>query len=211
MNAPFHPGNPVQRAIEARTSAHHYVPGPELPEQLVAALVAQAARAPSAYHFQNWRFIAVTSPQAKLRLLAVAHGQRKVVDAAVTFIVSGILAPHEMLAKRLEPCVDAGVMDHDTAASWLAQAHASYDGNAVRQRDEAIRSASLAAMTLMLAAQGMGLASCPMVGFDADALAREFGLHGDELPVMLVTVGHPAADNWPQKPRRPVSEILDFV
>ncbi|AHY09918.1 nitroreductase family protein [Serratia plymuthica] len=36
----------------------------------------------------------------------------------------------------------------------------------ILQRDEVVRSASLAAMTLMLAAQGMGLGSCPMVGFN---------------------------------------------
>jgi nitroreductase len=98
------------------------------------------------------------------------------------------------------------------ADAWVAQANIAHEGNPALQRDEAIRSASLAAMTLMLAAHGKGLVSCPMVGFDADGLAREFGLDlACEVPVMLVTVGYPAAGNGPQKPRKPLLDVLEFV
>jgi nitroreductase len=79
------------------------------------------------------------------------------------------------------------------------------------QRDEPVRSASLAAMTLMLAAQGMGLVSGSMSGFDADGVAREFQLDATQVPVILVTVGYPAAGNWPQKPRRPLHEVIEFA
>lgn len=47
-----------------------------------------------------------------------------------------------------------------------------------------------------------------MVGFDADRLTREFGLGDDEIPVVLVAVGHAGTGNWPQKPRLPVSHVL---
>jgi nitroreductase len=33
----------------------------------------------------------------------------------------------------------------------------------------------------------------------------------DEVPVILVAVGHAAPGNWPQKPRRPLAEVLDFA
>ncbi|MOA61063.1 putative NAD(P)H nitroreductase YodC [compost metagenome] len=66
-------------------------------------------------------------------------------------------------------------------------------------------------MTLMLAAQGMGLGSCAMVGFDAAEVSREFELDASEIPVIIVTVGYPAADNWPQKPRKPLLEVLTIV
>ncbi len=76
---------------------------------------------------------------------------------------------------------------------------------------QALRSASLAAMTLMLAAQGMGLASGAMSGFDGDGVAAAFELTADELPVMLVTIGYPAAGNWPQKLRKPLDQVLAFA
>lgn len=75
----------------------------------------------------------------------------------------------------------------------------------------AVRSASLAAMTLMLAAQGLGLGSCAMSGFDAQQVSRAFDLDATELPVMIVTVGYAADDNWPQKPRKALTEVFSIV
>ena len=61
------------------------------------------------------------------------------------------------------------------------------------------------------AVRSLGLGSTPMIGFDADAALREFGLAEDEVPVMLLSVGAERPGNWPQKPRRPVAEVLDLV
>ena len=66
-------------------------------------------------------------------------------------------------------------------------------------------------MTLMLAAQAMGLVSGPMIGFDPAQVRAGFGLGADEIPALFVTVGRPAPGNWPRKPRRPVSDVLDIV
>ena len=79
------------------------------------------------------------------------------------------------------------------------------------QRDEAVRGASLAGMTLMLAAHDKGLATGPMIGFDAAGVAAAFGLTADEVPVMLITCGTAAPGNWPRKARRPVSEVVSFA
>ncbi|AHG18369.1 NAD(P)H nitroreductase [Chania multitudinisentens RB-25] len=203
--------NPIQQAIESRSSTTLFDPNRELPDEIVTSLVEQATRAPSAYNFQNWRFIAVRSAEAKARLKNVAYGQQQVVDAAVTFIICGTLAAHEQLAHMLKPVVVAGIMDEPMADGWVAQASRAHADNPQLQRDEAIRSASLAAMTLMLAAKGMGLATGPMIGFDMERLSQEFALTDNDIPAIIVTVGYPMADNWPQKPRRPVQEILEWV
>ncbi|MWV18331.1 nitroreductase family protein [Pseudomonas sp. L-22-4S-12] len=203
--------NPIQHAIESRVSTNHFQPGRSLADDIIASLVAQATRAPSAFNMQNWRFIAVRSVEAKARLRSLAYDQQKVMDASVAFIVCGTLAAHAQLAAALQPSVSAGIMEQDMVDGWVALASAAHEGDPVLQRDEAIRSASLAAMTLMLAAQGMELGSCAMVGFDAAGVSREFHLDSAEIPVVIVTVGYPAGGNWPQKPRKPLPEILTTV
>lgn len=65
-------------------------------------------------------------------------------------------------------------------------------------------------MTLMIAAQAKGLVSGPMIGFDPEGVKREFGIADRYVPVMLLTVGYPAAGNWPRKPRLTVEELLVF-
>lgn len=203
--------NPIQQAIESRASVNHFELNRPLGDDVISSLVSQAARAPSAYNMQNWRFIAVRSEQGKARLKSVAYGQQKVADASVAFIVCGTLAAHQRLGAVLQSSVDAGIMVQHTADEWVAQASKVHESNAAVQRDEAVRSASLAAMTLMLAAHGMELGSCALVGFDAAALSQEFDLTPTELPALIVTVGYASAANWPQKPRRPLAEILDIV
>lgn len=201
----------VQSAIETRTSVNNFQPNRPLDDDAITTLVDLATKAPSAYNLQNWRFIAVRSEDAKARLKSAAFGQQKVVDASVTFIICGTLAAHGHLRAALQPSVDANIMEQRVADAWVAQATASHEDDSVLQRDEAVRSASLAAMTLMLAAQDMGLGSCAMGGFDAERVIQEFELSVTELPVVIVAVGHPEISNWPQKPRKPLPEILAIV
>jgi len=50
-----------------------------------------------------------------------------------------------------------------------------------------------------------------MIGFDAVQVAKDFALLPTELPLMVVVVGSPLENNWPQKPRKPVAEVLTLV
>ncbi|WLH38277.1 nitroreductase family protein [Pseudomonas sp. FP2196] len=201
----------IANIIKSRISANSYDTERSLSDQQVAELIELATHAPSAFNLQNWKFLAVRSAEAKARLLPLAWGQQKIVDAPVTFIVCGTLNPHETLPSALKPTLDAGIIDQAIYDMWVGAAEGMYKENPQLQRDEAIRSGSLAAMTLMLAAKGQGLVSTPMIGFDQSAVAKEFGLSDLEIPVMLVTVGYPGATNWPQKPRKAVNDVLQFV
>lgn len=202
--------HPALALIEQRISANHFDPGHVLQDTEIEALVRLATRAPTAYHLQNWRFIAVRTPEAKARLRAVAQNQRKVVDAAVTFIIVGLPPDHDSLSERLRPFVEHGFMSEDMVAGWREGARLQY-ADAQTARDEAVRTATFGAATLIHAAQALGLASGPMVGFDPEGVRREFGLQPHEVPVVLVAVGRAAPGNWPQKPRRPLPEILDLA
>ncbi|TEA78964.1 nitroreductase family protein [Allopusillimonas ginsengisoli] len=201
----------IRTLIESRVSLNYYDPDRPVSEAQIKELVRLATLAPSAYNLQNWKFIVVQSAEAKQRLKTVAYGQQKVETAPVTFIVCGLLEAHRQLPLALRPAVDAGIIAPSVSDAWVAAAARSHDGNPVLQRDEAFRSASLAAMTLILAAEGMGLGSGSMSGFDPLALSGAFGLSEAEVPVMLITVGYPAAGNWPQKPRRPAQDVMQYV
>lgn len=193
--------------IKQRVSAVQFDESTTLSDAEISELISYATEAPSSFNFQNWRFIAVGEKAAKERLKAVAYGQPKVSQAAVTFIILGLLNPHEKLAAALAPAQREGILDQATIDTWLGMANGMYGNNPQLQRDEAVRSASLAAMTLMIAAQAKGLASGPMIGFDPEGVRKEFALNDDEIPVMLLPVGKPAPGNWPRKPRFAVQDV----
>lgn len=148
---------------------------------------------------------------AKARLRAIAREQAKITDAPVTFIICGQMADEHTLPNRLAPAVDAGIMPAQMVDGWVAGAGSLYSKQPWRQRDEAVRTATFGATTLIFAAHAMGLGAGPMIGFDHEAVAREFELASDEIPVMLLSVGYGTSENWPQKSRRPLSQVLSFV
>jgi len=196
--------------IKQRISTNKFDTTRTLSNAEIEELVSYATEAPSAYNIQNWRFIAVTNPEDKARLKSVAYNQQKVVDAAVTFIVLGDLRGYEKLSQILKPMVDGGHMNQAMVDGWARSAASSYGASEQFARDEAIRSASFAAMTLMIAAQAKGLATGPMIGFDPRGVKREFNIPDRYVPVMLLTVGYSAPGNWPRKPRLGVDEVLAF-
>jgi nitroreductase len=198
------------QSIQQRISTNKFDPTRTISREEIEELVEYATQAPSSFNIQHWRFIAVTRPEDKSRLKALAYQQQKVEDASVTLIVLGDIQGYEKLAEILEPSVEAGIIDEKTASSWVKSANKSYSTNEQFARDEAIRSASLAAMLLMVAAQAKGYVTGPMIGFDTEGVKREFGISDRYVPVMLLTIGYPADGNWARKPRMSVEEVLAF-
>lgn len=203
--------HPMLAAIDDRRTTNMFDPAAHLTDAEIGELVRLSTKAPTSFNLQNWRFIAVRTADAKARLRSMAWEQAKVTDAAVTFIICGQIADHRTIPARLAPSVAAGFMPAEMPSGWEGAAGSLYAGQPQRQRDEAIRTATFGAMTLILAAQAMGLGSAPMIGFDADAVSQGFGLSAMEVPVLLLAVGKATSENWPQKPRRPISDVLSFV
>jgi nitroreductase len=203
--------NAVIDCILSRSAAKYYDPAAVLSDDQIRELVQIGTSAPTSFHMQNWRFIAVRTPDAKARLSPIAWRQPAIVDAAVTFIVVGQLADSSVIPDRLAPLVEAGVMPAAMVPEWELPARNLYMAYPQRRRDEAVRTATFGAAAMIYAARSLGLGSTPMIGFDADAVHGAFGLAEDEVPVMLLSVGVERPGNWAQKPRRPVADVLDLV
>lgn len=200
----------VFSAINGRTSANNFDPTHVMTQTEITELAELANQTPTSFNQQNWRLVAVNTPTAKARLKAAAFNQAKVGDAAVSFVVVGKVGGHKDLPVLIKPMLDGGYIDQTAFDGWIGMANGTYDCNEQLQRDEAIRSASLAAMTLMYAATGKGLVSGAMIGYDPAAVSAECKLAPDEIPVMLIAVGRAAPGNWPRKVRRPVVDVISF-
>jgi len=203
--------NAVIECILSRRATKYYDPAATLSDDQIRELVRIGTSAPTSFHMQNWRFIAVRTREAKARLSPLAWNQPPITDAAVTFIVCGQLADSNVIPERLAPLVEAGIMPETMVPEWEIPARDLYMNYPQRQRDEAVRTAAIGATAIIYAARSLGLGSTPMIGFDAEAVAREFGLAENEVPVLLLSIGTERPGNWPQKPRRPVADVLDFV
>ncbi len=200
--------HPFLEMIRQRASVEAFDTRP-IDDETIRALVEDAARTPSSFNIQHWRFVAVRNPEDKERLRCAAFGQEQVRAAAVTFIVLGDLEGLAKLPRINREAVELGALSEGKAAAWERLAAEIYaDPRAAR--DEALRSASLASMTLMLAVEARGLASRALSGFDVDRVRADFDIEPRYLPVMLIAVGYPTKLDRRQQPRLGVDEILSF-
>ena len=101
----------LQDVIEHRRTTNVFKPNHTISDEQIEHLVHLATRAPTSFNLQNWRFLAVRTPERKAKLRKLAYDQAKVSEAAVTFIVCGQLADYSALEWRLAPSADAGFMN----------------------------------------------------------------------------------------------------
>src|ERR1700744_6255058 len=110
--------NPVIQNILSRSAAKYYDTEAALNDEEIRDLVRIGTSAPTSFHLQNWRFIAVRTPEAKARLRPIAWNQPAITEAAVTIIVCGQLADSSVIPDRLAPLVEAGIMPAKMVPEW---------------------------------------------------------------------------------------------
>ncbi|MBA4493591.1 nitroreductase family protein [Paenactinomyces guangxiensis] len=201
----------TKEALRSRRSVKVYDPTREVTDKQLAELFELTTLAPSAWNFQHYQFIAVRSPEQKKKLREAALNQEKVEQASVTLVVCGDLHAYKRADRVAQDFADKGFYGPNGQEKVEKQAKMmaeTYQNNPQLARDEAIRSASLAAMSLMIAARDMGLATCPMIGFDADTVRKVVQLPEHLFPVMLVSLGYQGAEPLPRNDRLPLSEVV---
>lgn len=174
----------VTEAIVERRSVKAFDPEHKMTEQEVAKLMSLAMLSPTAFNIQNWRFVVVTDPALRQEIRAVSWNQAQVEEASLLIVLTADLKSWAKEPERYWVNAPKAVQD------YLVPAIGNYyEGNEQVQRDEGMRSCGMAATTLMLAAKEMGYDTCPMDGFDFDAVSKLINLPEDHTPVMFVVVG----------------------
>jgi len=194
-------------AIKQRISANNFDPSFKMPEADIVELVNLATEAPSSYNVQNWRFVAVSSAEAKTALKAASYGQQKIEDASVAYVILGDLKPVEGGIAAWQLLMDTGNLPQANF-DYVTGAIASSYGNEDSSKVEAYRSAGLAGQNLMLAAEAKGYVSCPMGGFSPEQVQEALQIPACYWPAMIVVVGKPLPGNFPRKPRLPLDTVL---
>lgn len=200
--------------IETRRSVHQYT-DEDIDDDTLEAIFEQVRYAPSSFNLQPWEFLVVRDDDNLARLQEVANGQETVGESAATVVVLGNKDPSAHADRVFDDWLDKDyIPSEEVRDNLLGVVENMAELPAEERRVWTTRSTSLAAMSLMHAAWDHGVASCPMEGFDADALVDEFDVGEGYEPVMLVTLGYAPDDAGDQererKLRRPVDEIVHF-
>jgi len=159
-----------------------------VPEALLRRLYELTKFGPTALNMTPARFLFVTSPEAKARLVPLmAEGNRaKTAQAPVTVIIGQDIDFHDHLP-TLFPHAPG-------ARDWFAEE--------AGRREAAFRNSSLQGGYFLIAARALGLDVGPMSGFDPAAVKAEFFPEGNVEPNFIVNLGYGSDENlFPRSPR----------
>lgn len=212
------PDSQLLAALDWRYATKKFDPTKKIPADTWATLERSLVLTPSSFGLQPWKFIVVTNPAVRDKLLAASWKQAQVTDCS----------HHVVFAMRKgvdEAFVDKFFARQMEVRGDTPESLAGYRGmmkgfvknvTANGQLDQwATRQVYIALGQFMAAAALLGVDACPMEGISPAAYDEALGLAGtDFATVVACAVGYRAADDkyaTAAKVRFPASEVIEHV
>lgn len=195
----------VSTAIKSRRAIKSFDTQHSMSDAEIEELLSLAICSPTAFNIQNWRFVVIQDKTLRKKIRAVSWDQAQVTDASLLIILTADLKSWEKQPERYWENAPQPVRDFIIPAI-----DRYYREHSQVERDEAMRSCGMAAMTLMLAAQSMGYASCPMDGFDFEAVSQLIHLPSDHVIAMFVAIGKETKPAWPRGGHLSLKEVVIY-
>ena len=159
--------------------------------------------APSAFNLQHWRPLLIEDRAQREKIREAAWGQAQVTDASMLVVLCGDLSSWESQVKNIWAEAAEPVQQYMVPA-----VDSYYRGKAQTQRDEIMRSAGIFAQTLMLAAKAHGYDSCPMDGFDFDAVGKIINKPEHYEICLMIAIGKGVSQPYPRIGKLPFEQIV---
>lgn len=197
-----------------RRAVNFFDPNRSIPDALLRKMIELASYSPSSFNLQPWSLMVVTDTNAKSKLQKLAMNQPKVSEAPVTMIVladkNGWKDENSFVKKNYQEMIKAGTASPDDD-TWYRNARKNLYGQSPEtELAFACKNTGFFAMSLMFAAQSLGLSTHPMDGFDQEGVKTEFNIPDNFWIPLLLAVGYfdTSRELPPPKWRKTCDEII---
>ena len=194
-----------KKTVRERRSIKHFDPTHQMQKSEINELFKTKILSPTAFNIQHWRFDVIENKDLREQIKKISFNQSQVTDASLLVVISG-----DQDAWKRNPKKYWKNADGDVQRMMETMIHNFYINKKEMQRDEVMRSCSMAAMTMMLCAKNMGYDSCPMDGFDFPELSKLLNFPKNQIPVMFVAIGKKMQDAWPRGGQLSLSQVVNF-
>lgn len=192
-----------QPASPSRCTVRHFDPDHKMTNKEIEKLLSLALNSPTALNIQNWRFVVVRNEELRHEIRNASWDQTQVTEASLLVVLCTNLKAWEKESIRYWRAAPEPV--HETVVPAIEN---RLDGLDRVLRDEAMRSCGITAQILMQAANSMGYDSCPMDGFDFEAVADLINLPENHAICMFVAIGKSIDESESPKDKLPMSEMV---
>ena len=192
MNA-IHPQQ-LLRQLNWRYATKQFDPNRKISARDWAALEEALRLTPSCGGLQPWKFIVVTDPAARAKLLPASFGQAQITDASHLVVFT---AKKNFSEADVDAFINHTAVTRGVSAESLAPFRGMLVGGIVQSMDEKARDAwarnqvYIALGNFLTSAALLGIDACPMEGFDRAQFDEILGLNAKGLATAVIaTVGY---------------------
>ena len=210
----------LEKLIKGRRSVRQWKKQ-DVPDDVLKKAIELAAWAPNGGNFQGWRFIVIKNPAL---IGKMANAVQSVADKVAGWPIEAQwkeeIVRHQKKSsffKEAPVCIAVFVNKYESVMDKVLIARESLDPEAKeilsfrRSAPTAVQSAAAAVTTLLLVLHNAGLGAVwlgnPLIA--KKEIESMLKVPADLNLVCLVAIGYPA--EAPQKDRRPVEEVLEFI
>ncbi|HEY9800553.1 MAG TPA: nitroreductase family protein [Leptolyngbyaceae cyanobacterium] len=185
----------IKEILEKRRATRSFRPSP-IPSEVLEEILRLGCLAPSSYNLQPWRFIVVTEAEHKAKLREFCFEQEKLTEASAVLICCGDrqVEQKEYINKVIELGKKVGSMTEKRAKFMHMAIPSFFQFKPCYQFVEAWtnRQVMIAVTHIMIAAQSLGVDSCPIEGFVAKPLREYFQIPDHVDVCCLLALGYAA-------------------
>jgi nitroreductase len=184
-------------SIQQRYACRQFVAGQAVSSGELALLLEASRLAPSAFGLEPWRFVSVDAAQ-RAAVARACYDQPAVTTAAELIAIVAVVAVLDPDSDYVRARFEAEARGGDLAPVYEAY-RAFYRADSIAAWAQG--QCNFAAAHMLLQAAHMGLGSCPIGGFEPDALATALALPKGETPALLIALGH-CSNKAPERLRK---------
>jgi nitroreductase len=196
-----------------RKSIRLYDPSVKISVDELKTIILEANMAPSSMNMQPWRYVIITSDDAKNKLKTALYGNLNQLETSAAMIVLfNDLEKFKLAEKIYETAYSKGLMPLEVKEKQIANIH-----NLIAKSDKHKMLVSghidcgLAAMNLMLVAREHGYDTCPIGGFNHELIYDVTGMSKERYaPVMIISIGK-AAEKGYDSVRLPFDDVAKII
>lgn len=202
-----------EKLVKERRSATNFLPDKPISKKELNEIFEMVKFGPTAFNLQHPNYIVVTNSEIKEKLREAANGQYKVHSSSAVIIVTGDKLAYKDASRIYEGLLMLGIVNKQEYDYQVEDVTSLYTSRGeIFQRDEAIRNGSLSAMMFMLAAKDKGWDTCPMIGFDPEAVREILKIDDTHEIVLMITIGkEKVSSRHPRGYRKPVDEFVTYI
>ena len=187
-------------SIQRRYACRQFVAGRAVSTGELGLLLEAGRLAPSAFGLEPWRFVVVDATE-RAAVARACYEQPAVTTAAALIAIVALGAVLDPGSGYVRARFEAEARGGDTTSVYAAY-RAFYRADSIAAWAQG--QCNFAAAHMLLQAAHMGLDSCPVGGFEPDALATALALPAGETPALLIALGH-CSYAAPERLRKPLA------